>query len=272
MNRIAAALTLALLAAAAHLQAQAQTLKLRILGTTDVHMSLMSYDYYQDKAVDDYGLARTATLIKAARAEAKNTLLLDNGDLLQGNPLGDYVARVKPLADGHVHPAYKVMNALGYDAANVGNHEFNYGLPYLRTALPGANFPIVNANVLLDEGPRKGENAFKVRAYETGAQAIDDLKDDLGVLVDEGRLTEVRGIGESVGLSHQPDVGLREIPEFVRQCLERRGLLGRVGIGAELKPSYFRQAIKNVQAAAAGHRFDVQNGDLFESSELAEAA
>jgi len=157
MIRVAAAFTLTLLT----LAAPAQTLKLRIMGTTDVHMSLMSYDYYQDKAVDDYGLARTATLIKAARGEVKNSLLLDNGDLLQGNPLGDYVARVKPLAPGQMHPAYKVMNALGYDAANVGNHEFNYGLPFLRNALPGARFPYVNANVLLDEGPNKGQNAFK---------------------------------------------------------------------------------------------------------------
>lgn len=161
MNRLAAAFllapALALLTATAH----AQTLKVRILGTTDLHMNLLAYDYYQDKPVEDFGLARTATLIRAARAEVKNTLLFDNGDLLQGNPLGDYVARVKPLAPGQVHPAYKVMNALGYDAANVGNHEFNYGLPFLRNALPGAAFPSVNANVLLDEGPNQGQNAFK---------------------------------------------------------------------------------------------------------------
>jgi 2',3'-cyclic-nucleotide 2'-phosphodiesterase/3'-nucleotidase len=156
MIRLATALVLALLLGAA----QAQQLKLRILGTTDVHMHLMAYDYYQDRVADDYGLARTATLMKAARAEARNSLLFDNGDLLQGNPLGDFVARVKPLAPGQTHPAYKVMNALGYDAANVGNHEFNYGLPFLRTALPGAAFPYVNANVMLDEGPNKGQNAF----------------------------------------------------------------------------------------------------------------
>ena len=161
MIRIAAALTLALVLLGATPTASAQTIKLRILGTTDVHMSLMAYDYYQDKVADDYGLARTATLMKAARAEVKNSLLFDNGDLLQGNPLGDYVARIKPLAAGQVHPAFKVMNALGYDAANVGNHEFNYGLPFLRSALPGANFPYVNANVVLDEGARKGQNAFQ---------------------------------------------------------------------------------------------------------------
>ena len=156
MKRLACLLTLALLLPAAF----AQQLKLRILGTTDIHMNMLAWDYYQDQPSEEHGLARTATLIKAARAENKNTLLFDNGDLLQGNPLGDYVATVKPLQSGQVHPAYKVMNALRFDAANIGNHEFNYGLPFLRGALPGAAFPYVNANVLLDEGPDKGKPAF----------------------------------------------------------------------------------------------------------------
>ena len=87
MKRLAALLALSLLLPAAW----AQQIKLRILETTDVHMNLMAYDYYQDKPVEDIGLARTVTLIKAARAEVKNHLLFDNGDLLQGNPLGDYL-------------------------------------------------------------------------------------------------------------------------------------------------------------------------------------
>ncbi|MET0519366.1 MAG: bifunctional 2',3'-cyclic-nucleotide 2'-phosphodiesterase/3'-nucleotidase [Burkholderiaceae bacterium] len=135
--------------------ASAAELKLRILETSDVHMSLLNYDYYQDKATDEYGLAKTISLIKAARGESKNSLLFDNGDLLQGNPLGDYVAKVKPLAAGQVHPAYKVLNLLNVDAANIGNHEFNYGLPFLRQALAGAQFPYVNSNVMLASDPAK---------------------------------------------------------------------------------------------------------------------
>lgn len=127
--------------------AQATEVRLRIMETTDLHMNLLDYDYYQDKSTDQYGLARTVTLIKAARAEVPNSLLFDNGDLLQGNPLGDYVAKVRPLKDGEVHPAYQLMNAIGYDAANIGNHDFNYGLPFLRRSLQGAKFPYVNANV-----------------------------------------------------------------------------------------------------------------------------
>jgi 2',3'-cyclic-nucleotide 2'-phosphodiesterase / 3'-nucleotidase len=131
---------------------QAQQLRLRVLGTTDIHVHLLAHDYYQDKPSEEFGLVRTASLIHAARAEAPNNLLFDNGDLLQGNPLGDYIARIKPLAVGQTHPAYKVMNALRYDAANIGNHEFNYGLPYLQQAIKGAAFPYVNANIVVDDG------------------------------------------------------------------------------------------------------------------------
>ncbi|MFB9157188.1 bifunctional 2',3'-cyclic-nucleotide 2'-phosphodiesterase/3'-nucleotidase [Chromobacterium violaceum] len=128
--------------------AWAAPVQLRVLETSDVHMNLLAYDYYQDKPVADFGLERAASLIAAARAEAPNSLLIDNGDLLQGSPMGDLVAKVKPLKAGDTHPAYKALNALGYDAGNLGNHEFNYGLPFLRQSLKGAAFPYVNANVL----------------------------------------------------------------------------------------------------------------------------
>ncbi|QIY79277.1 bifunctional 2',3'-cyclic-nucleotide 2'-phosphodiesterase/3'-nucleotidase [Chromobacterium violaceum] len=128
--------------------AWAAPVQLRVLETSDVHMNLLAYDYYQDKQVADFGLERAASLIAAARAESPNSLLIDNGDLLQGSPMGDLVAKVKPLKAGDTHPAYKALNALGYDAGNLGNHEFNYGLPFLRQSLKGAAFPYVNANVL----------------------------------------------------------------------------------------------------------------------------
>ncbi|MFY7866817.1 bifunctional 2',3'-cyclic-nucleotide 2'-phosphodiesterase/3'-nucleotidase [Roseateles sp.] len=140
--------------------ATAAKLKLRIMQTTDLHMNLLNYDYYQDRLTDEYGLAKTITLIHQAREQAPNNLLFDNGDLLQGNPLGDMTAKIKPLAPGAVHPAYKVMNLLRYDAANLGNHEFNYGLPFLRRALAGAAFPYVNANVML-AGPGRPRHAFR---------------------------------------------------------------------------------------------------------------
>ncbi|MCA1061390.1 bifunctional 2',3'-cyclic-nucleotide 2'-phosphodiesterase/3'-nucleotidase [Rossellomorea aquimaris] len=137
--------------------------KLRILETTDIHVNLANYDYYQDTETNKYGLVKTASLIKQARSESKNSLLFDNGDLLQGNPLGDYVAKVDPLQPGETHPAYKAMNLLDYDAGNVGNHEFNYGLDFLQTSLAGSNFPYVNANVYKNDGnndPSDDQNYF----------------------------------------------------------------------------------------------------------------
>jgi len=69
------------------------TVRLRLLGTTDLHVNVLPYNYYSDKEDMTVGLARTASLIAKARAESKNSLLLDNGDTIQGNPLGDFVAR-----------------------------------------------------------------------------------------------------------------------------------------------------------------------------------
>lgn len=141
----------------------AATVELRILETTDLHVNIVNYDYFADKPTDEYGLAKTATLIKQARAEAKNSLLIDNGDLIQGNPLGDYVATLDKLQEGETHPVYKAMNLLGYDAGNFGNHEFNYGLDFLKTAVKGSDFPYVNANIYLDDkdqDPSNDKNAF----------------------------------------------------------------------------------------------------------------
>ncbi|MCG7408806.1 bifunctional 2',3'-cyclic-nucleotide 2'-phosphodiesterase/3'-nucleotidase [Paenibacillus sp. ACRRX] len=133
-------------------------LKLRLLETTDLHTNIVNYDYYQDKVTDEFGLAKTATLIKKARDEATNSILIDNGDLLQGNPLGDYVAKIDPLKDGETHPVYKAMNLLNYDVGNIGNHEFNFGLDHLNRSLKGAKFPYINANVYADDKDKNPDN------------------------------------------------------------------------------------------------------------------
>ncbi|WP_194207123.1 bifunctional 2',3'-cyclic-nucleotide 2'-phosphodiesterase/3'-nucleotidase [Superficieibacter sp. 1612_C1] len=125
----------------------AATVDLRILETTDLHSNMMDFDYYKDTPTEKFGLVRTATLINAARSEATNSVLVDNGDIIQGSPLGDYAA-AKGLKKGDIHPVYKAFNTLDYAVGNLGNHEFNYGLDYLQTALAGAKFPYVNANVI----------------------------------------------------------------------------------------------------------------------------
>ena len=127
--------------------AQAATVDLRLLETTDLHSNMMDFDYYKDTPTEKFGLVRTATLINAARQEVANSVLVDNGDVIQGSPLGDYMA-AKGLTQNEVHPVYKAMNTLDYAVGNLGNHEFNYGLDYLHRALAGAKFPYVNANII----------------------------------------------------------------------------------------------------------------------------
>ena len=118
---------------------------LRVLETTDVHANILPFDYFAGRDETHYGLARTATLIRAARQEAANCLLFDNGDFLQGTPLSDITARPESGWQGK-HPVIEVMNGLRYDAANLGNHEFNFGLEALKRALVEAHFPTLCAN------------------------------------------------------------------------------------------------------------------------------
>ncbi|KAI3592585.1 2',3'-cyclic-nucleotide 2'-phosphodiesterase [Cupriavidus sp. U2] len=104
---------------------------LALLETTDLHTNVLSYDYFKLAEDKSIGFERVATLIKAARAEFPNSLLLDNGDTIQGTALSDYQALVKPIGCGETLAMYKVMNAAGFDGGGIGNHEFNYGLQYL---------------------------------------------------------------------------------------------------------------------------------------------
>lgn len=120
---------------------------IRLMETTDLHVHVFPYDYYGDKPVDTVGLARTASLIKGIRDEASNSMLIDNGDFLQGNPMGDYIAYERGMKDGDLHPIIQAMNVLGYEASTFGNHEFNYGLDFLMKTIAGAKFPVVSANV-----------------------------------------------------------------------------------------------------------------------------
>lgn len=129
-------------------QAAAGQAHLRLMETTDLHVHVFPYDYYADKPRDTVGLARTASIIADIRAEATNALLLDNGDFLQGNPMGDYVAYERGMKEGDMHPVIAAMNTVGFDASTLGNHEFNYGLDFLLKSLAGANFPVVSANVV----------------------------------------------------------------------------------------------------------------------------
>ncbi|MEP5762057.1 MAG: bifunctional 2',3'-cyclic-nucleotide 2'-phosphodiesterase/3'-nucleotidase [Litoreibacter sp.] len=159
---------------------------LRIMETTDLHVHIFPYDYYADEPRETLGLSRTASIIREIRSEAANSLLVDNGDFLQGNPMGDYIAYERGMKEGDLHPVIQAMNAVGFDASTVGNHEFNYGLDFLMKSLAGSNFPVLSANVVKKTGsdPTKDETLLPPFA-----------------ILD-------RVVVDGVGVSHQIKVGL----------------------------------------------------------------
>ncbi|UGB45493.1 bifunctional 2',3'-cyclic-nucleotide 2'-phosphodiesterase/3'-nucleotidase [Frateuria edaphi] len=143
-----------------------------ILETTDVHANVLSWDYFKAKDDPTVGYERVATLIRRARAEFPNSFLFDSGDTIQGTVLADYQAMVAPLGCAQELAIYQAMDAVGYDGGTAGNHEFNYGLPFLsqvtgtpmeidgkRTAhCSGPHFPLVLSNVF---DAKSGQPIFK---------------------------------------------------------------------------------------------------------------
>ncbi|MGH3380922.1 MAG: bifunctional metallophosphatase/5'-nucleotidase [Actinoallomurus sp.] len=133
-----------------------RSVTITIMGTSDIHSHAINWDYYKDAAYTDsagnvVGLARVSSLVKQIRADRgrDRTLLFDAGDTIQGTPLGFYYATVEPITEtGQTHPMAAQMNALGFDAVALGNHEFNYGLPFLDKWISQMHAPVLGANAV----------------------------------------------------------------------------------------------------------------------------
>ncbi len=142
-------------ATAATRQGAGPDVRITVLGTTDLHGNVFNWDYfknleYTDRESNDIGLAKIATLVDAVREErgARRTVLVDAGDTIQGTPLAYYYAKIDPITEGSMHPMAEAMNLVGYDAAALGNHEFNYGIPLLRRFEEQLDFPLLGANAV----------------------------------------------------------------------------------------------------------------------------
>ncbi|MEO8910403.1 MAG: 5'-nucleotidase C-terminal domain-containing protein [Gemmatimonadaceae bacterium] len=134
----------ALACAPGRLQRASQPIDLVVATTTDVHGRITAWDYYANRPETIRGLTRAATIVDSVRAaNPGRVILLDAGDLLQGNPLAYVAARVSA---NRTNPIIAAMNAMHYDAAAIGNHEYNYGVPYLDSAIGQAKFPFLSAN------------------------------------------------------------------------------------------------------------------------------
>ncbi|MFG1751682.1 5'-nucleotidase C-terminal domain-containing protein [Streptosporangium sandarakinum] len=150
-----AGLTALAIPSVAHASA-GKSVTVTVMGTSDLHGNTLNWDYFKNAEFDDgkgndVGLAKVSTMVDKIRAErgADHTLLFDSGDTIQGTPLAYYYAKVEPITQtGELHPMARAMNAIGYDAVTLGNHEFNYGLPLLATWIKQMKAPVLGANAV----------------------------------------------------------------------------------------------------------------------------
>ncbi|WP_436736433.1 bifunctional metallophosphatase/5'-nucleotidase [Streptomyces sp. BBFR102] len=147
-----------------------------VMGTTDLHGNVLNWDYFTDAEFDDadhndVGLAKISTMVREIREERghRNTLLIDAGDTIQGTQLSYYYAKVDPITEGRgpVHPMARAMNAIGYDAAALGNHEFNYGIEVLRKFEEQCRFPLLGANALDAKSLRPAFAPYVIKRLRT---------------------------------------------------------------------------------------------------------
>src|SRR3954470_14682027 len=115
-----------------------------LVATTDVHGHATDWDYTRRQPFAG-GLARVATVVDSLKALYPGAVVvMDAGDVLQGDAFASYFGRVKPHDP---HPLIEAMNLTGYDVATPGNHDFDWGLNPMRGAISGAAFPYVSGNI-----------------------------------------------------------------------------------------------------------------------------
>jgi 2',3'-cyclic-nucleotide 2'-phosphodiesterase/3'-nucleotidase len=204
----------------------------RIISTSDLHMHLNAYDYYADQICADKGLALAAKVIAKARAEIDGSMLVDNGDFLQGSPLGDYVARqgVTP------NPMIAAMNQLNYDAVNIGNHEFSHGMGYLSSAIDQAQFTCLSANIFRTKTPTK--TSFlppfsivqKVVPDDRGVSHVIRIG-VIGVLPPQTAVWDQQSIGDTLQIEGMVSSVARTLPKIRAEGADIILALAHCGIG-----------------------------------------
>ncbi|MFB9213795.1 2',3'-cyclic-nucleotide 2'-phosphodiesterase [Vibrio sinaloensis] len=253
--------------------AMADTIKLRIVETTDIHTNVMDYDYYKDKPSQKIGLTRTATLVKQARAEVENSVLVDNGDLIQGSPMGDYMAS-KGIKAGEVHPVYKAMNQLNYDVGNIGNHEFNYGLDFLAETINDADFPYVSANVF---DKKTGEHYFKPYIIKSHAfKDVDGTEHQIkvgyiGFVPPQIMVWDKKNLEGKVFAKDIKETAQELVPQMKKEGADVIVAIPHSGVAADPykhgaeNSTYYLSEVEGIDAIAFGHSHAVFPGKGFDN-------
>ena len=261
--------------AKANTPVEGQEVDVRILATTDLHTNLVNYDYYQDKPAQNVGLAKTAVLIEDAKKENSNVLLVDNGDTIQGTPLGTYKAIVNPIKDGEQHPMYTALQKLGFDAGTLGNHEFNYGLDYLKKVIATAGMPIVNANVVDAKTGKFVYDPYKIikKTYtDKNGRSVDVNIGVTGIVPPQILSWDKANLEGKVKVNDSVEAIQAIIPEMRKAGADVVLVLSHSGIGddkyekGEENEGYQIASLPGVDAVVTGHshaEFPSGNGSGF---------
>jgi 2',3'-cyclic-nucleotide 2'-phosphodiesterase/3'-nucleotidase len=214
--------------------------RLRVMATSDVHGNLLPHDYFHDRPTGRGGLAGLATLIEQARQTGVASLLLDNGDFLQGTPLAD-VAHEQFRADPDSRNAIiAAMNALDYDAASLGNHEFDWGLSYILSAMGQARFPLLAGNALRkqDQGqgqPLTSRSHIVTRRLEMADGRTVDLRIGiLGLTPSQTAQWDARRVGDAVAMTDMVETARHEIPRLRADGADLVIALAHTGIETDM--------------------------------------
>lgn len=153
--------------------------KLTILSTSDVHQYLMPYDYMANEPNEEVGFSKAYTVIQKIRENSDNTLLLSNGDFIQGSLLGLHEYQIDPIEEGETQSIVKAYNEAGYEAAVVGNHELqDYPMDFFEKAEAGAEFPFLAANIYMADD----ESEHYVKPYTVIDKKINGKDIKIGVV------------------------------------------------------------------------------------------
>ena len=267
-------------------RASAGQAHLRIMETTDIHVAVMPYDYYADKPNDTMGLARTASVIDGFRKEAGNSLLVDNGDYLQGNPMGDWIAYERGMKEGDMHPVIQAMNLLGYDCGTLGNHEFNYGLSFMDKVNAGAGYPLVCANLVrgtaLADNPR--DDDLYLRPYVILDRMVTDGEGReyairvgfIGFVPPQIMVWDSRHLSGNVMTRDIVEAAAAWVPQMKEEGADIVVALSHSGIDANRakgmeNASLFLGQVEGIDAIFTGHQHLVFPGKSFEGLEGVDA-
>ncbi len=250
------------------------------MATTDLHMQVLPHNYQTGTTTNKRGFARTATLIRQARREVTNSILVDNGDFLCGTG-GKFEAGAAFEA---CHPMISIMNHLGYDAATPGNHDFDHGLQYLTQATSKAAFPFVSANALIRRGQAPAKDVHLFSRFMILERQVTDLLGRRHVLrIGVTGFLPPNSIAQYETDTHQ--IQTRDILEAARAVIPQMKAAGadiiialaHTGIGRDAHFDNMENAavplarMKGIDAIIAGHQHQVFPGPDWPESKMIDA-